>query len=161
MAAPLGELAYEALRLAFVPWQRERRLAKERERTRIARLSSSGLVATGFAHSLARRVDSGIAFWGSNGDGQAPPGGVDGEFVAVTAGAYHSLAIRRDGSIACWGENGFGQAPPDGVVGDFVAIAAGWRRSLALRRDGGIACLGFNSWGQAPPDGVTFMTQEL
>ena len=110
MAAPLGELAYEALRLAFVPWQRERRLAKERERTRIARLSS-GMNAAGLFHSLALRVDGSIAFWGSNCDGQAPPAGVDGEFVAVTAGAHHSLALQRDGSIACWGDNEYGQAP--------------------------------------------------
>ena len=158
----LGELAYEAIRLAFVPWQRERRLAKERERTRIARLSSR-LIAADFLHSLALRVDSGITCWGLNALGQAPPAGVDGDFVALTAGAYHSLAIRRDGSIACWGENGNDWAPPDGVAGDFVAIAAGGTHSIALRRDGSIACWGYNANGQAPPGGVAgpFMLQDL
>ncbi|GHP03333.1 hypothetical protein PPROV_000208800 [Pycnococcus provasolii] len=34
----LGELAYEALRLAFIPWQRERRVAKERSALAEARL---------------------------------------------------------------------------------------------------------------------------
>ncbi|XRB02263.1 hypothetical protein NFJ02_14g16170 [Pycnococcus provasolii] len=38
-------------------------------------------------------------------DGQAPPDGVDGDFVAIAAGDAHSLALRRDGSIACWGDN--------------------------------------------------------
>ncbi|XRB17901.1 hypothetical protein RI054_16g77460 [Pseudoscourfieldia marina] len=84
----------------------------------------------------------------------APPNGVDGEFVAVAAGGYHSLALRSDGTIACWGHNGDGQAPPDGVAGDFVAIAAGSTHSLAIRRDGSIACWGANDDGQVPPDGV-------
>ncbi|XRB07697.1 hypothetical protein NFJ02_32g82480 [Pycnococcus provasolii] len=89
-----------------------------------------------------------------NASGQAPPNGVDGEFVAVAAGGYHSLALRSDGTIACWGHNGDGQAPPDGVAGDFVAIAAGSTHSLAIRRDGTIACWGANDDGQVPPDGV-------
>ena len=113
-----GELAYEAIRLAFIPWQRERRIAKEQERIRLARLSSR-VIAAGYWHSIALRGDGGIACWGSNGDGQAPPAGVEGDFVAIAAGGYHSLALRRDGRIACLGLNADGQAPPGGVDGPF------------------------------------------
>ena len=114
-----GELAYEALRLAFIPWQRERRVAKEQERIRIARFSSK-VFAAGSAHSLALRTDGRIACWGHNDDGQAPPAGVDGDFVAIAAGYHHSIALRRDGSIACWGYNANGEAPPGGVAGPFM-----------------------------------------
>ena len=54
-----------------------------------------------------------------NNHGQAPPDGVDGDFVAIAAGEGHSLALRRDGSVACWGDSTYGQAPPAGVVGPF------------------------------------------
>ena len=107
------------MRLGFFPWQRERRLAKERERENIARLSSR-VLAAGTFHSLALRRDSSIACLGHNGYGQAPPAGVPGDFVAIAAGYNHSLALRRDGSVACWGNNGYRQAPPEGVAGPFV-----------------------------------------
>ena len=162
---PLGELAYEAIRLAFVPWQRERRIAKERERVRIARFSSR-VISAGSRHSLALRSNGNVACWGCNDWGEAPPDGVDGDFVAIAAGYFHSVALRRDGTIACWGYNNEGQAPPDGVDGDFVAIAAGHNHSLALRRDGRIACWGDNDDGQAPADvaelnATPFMTNIL
>ena len=115
---PCGELAYEALRLAFIPWQRERRVAKEQERIRLARFSSR-VIAGGDHHSFALRRDGRIACWGNNGFGRAPPEGVDGDFVAIAAGGRHSLALRRDGGIACWGNNDYGEAPPDGVTGPF------------------------------------------
>ena len=94
------------------------------------------------------------ACWGNNEHGQAPPDGIDGDFVAIAAGAVHSLALGSDGSVACWGDNTYDQAPPDGLDGDFVEIAAGNVHSLALRRDGSIACWGYNYSGQAPPEGV-------
>ena len=77
-----GELAYEAIRLAFIPWQRERRIAKEQERIRLARFSSRVLSA-GSAHSLALRREGGSACWGNNFYGQAPPDGVTGPFGHV------------------------------------------------------------------------------
>ena len=150
-------LAYDALRV-FVNWQRERRLHKVRERKQAARTSNELLAAGGVfngGQSLAIRVDGSIACWGANGDGQAPPDGVPGNFVAIAAGALHSLALRVDGSIACWGYNGDGRAPPAGVQGDFVAIAAGGAHSLALRADGSVACWGGNNSGQAPPASVS------
>ena len=145
----LGEVAYDALRLAFIPWQRERRITKERERVKAARLSTR-ILSAGGRHSLALRVNAGVACWGSNDNGRAPPDGVDGDFVAIAAGARHSLALQSDGSVACWGDNT--QWPV--VPGDFVAIAAGGGHSLALRSDGNVACWGYNHHGQAPPEGV-------
>ena len=84
----------------------------------VARFSSRVLIAGTF-YSLALRIDGGIACWGHNGYGQAPPDGVDGDFVAIAAGQYHSLALRRDGGVTCWGRNMYGQAPPNGVAGPF------------------------------------------
>merc|ERR1712216_258820 len=163
--------AYEALRLAVFPWMRERRKMRRSARARtLSKMIAMGGLINIFPHnnySLAVRRDGSIACWGSNNHGKAPPGGVDGDFVAVSAGWSHSLALRRDGTIACWGDNTSGQAPPEGVDGDFVAVAAGEYHSLALRRDGTIACWGFEDdddddddygyydyYNQAPPDGV-------
>ena len=86
-----GELAYEALSLAFRRWWLV--------------CAVRGVVGL-LAHT------------------QAPPGGIDGDFVATAAGSHHSLALRRDGGIACWGRNIHGQAPPEGVDGDFIAVAS-------------------------------------
>merc|ERR1712216_717325 len=164
--------AYEALRLAVFPWMRERRKMRRSARARtLSKMIAMGGLINIFPHnnySLAVRRDGSIACWGSNNHGKAPPGGVDGDFVAVAAGEYHSLALRRDGTIACWGfedddddddygyyDDYYNQAPPDGVEGEFVAIDVGAFHSLALRRDGSVACWGSNGHGEAPPDGVT------
>ena len=197
-------LAYDALRLVFFPWQRERRIARECERTRIARMprtfaagwlysvairrdgttelwgniadmirnipirsyndccvndgdlkfAAIERVAASATHLLQLRRNGSVVCWGVNDEGQAPPEGVEGDFVMIAAGGAHSMALRRDGSgIACWGYNEDGQAPPEGVEGDFVAIDAGTAHSLALRRDGTIEGWGWNLFGQAPPDG--------
>ena len=73
-------LAYESFRVVFIPWQRERRLAKEQERIRMARLSST-VITAGVFHSLALRRDGSIACWGRNDYRQAPPAGVLGPFA--------------------------------------------------------------------------------
>ena len=110
--------AYEALRLCFFPWQRERRLGKVRERAQEAARHSRPL-SSRYWHSLLLRRNGSVACWGDNGEGQAPPDGVDGDFVAIAAGWMYSIALRPDGSVACWGWNNDGQAPPDGVAGPF------------------------------------------
>ena len=140
----------------LVAVHRPRRIETVKERYELRkRMSRANVnIAAGNRHSMAVRQDGRIACWGRYDDGQAPPGGVDGDFVAVAAGDNHSLVLRQDGSVACWGYNDWGQAPPAGVDGDFVAVAAGYNHSLVLRRDGSIACLGSNRQGQAPPDGV-------
>ena len=97
-------LAYSMMRV-FVNWQRERRLHKVRERKQAARTSNELLAAGGGGvfnggQSLAIRVDGSIACWGVNGNGQAPPDGVPGNFVAIAAGARHSLVKYTDGITA-------------------------------------------------------------
>ena len=87
------------------------------QRARTARRNA--MLGGGASHSLALRGDGRISCWGNNIHDQAPPAGVDGDFVAIAAGHYHSLALRRDGGIECWGYNNFGQAPPAGVAGPF------------------------------------------
>ena len=66
-----ASLAYEALRLVWFPWQRERRREREQERIRIAR-SCNRTLAWGLYHSLAIRPDGSIACWGDNDNGEAP-----------------------------------------------------------------------------------------
>ena len=150
----------------LVAVHRPRRIAIVKERNEIRkRMSRANVnIAAGMFHSLALRQDGRIACWGDNDFGPAPPGGVDGDFVAIAAGTAHSLALRRDGSVACWGSNLSGEAPPDGVDGDFVAIAAGLDHSLAIRRDGSIACWGYDDYGEALADvaelnATPFMTE--
>eukprot|EP00237_Pycnococcus_provasolii_P013948 CAMPEP_0205950136 /NCGR_PEP_ID=MMETSP1459-20131121/2100_1 /ASSEMBLY_ACC=CAM_ASM_001120 /TAXON_ID=41880 /ORGANISM="Pycnococcus provasolii, Strain RCC931" /LENGTH=131 /DNA_ID=CAMNT_0053321765 /DNA_START=1 /DNA_END=393 /DNA_ORIENTATION=+ len=113
-------IAYRVMRTVWVPWQRKRRLVREQERTLATRRSAC--LDAGFRHTAVLRHDGGVACWGLNDEGQAPPDGVEGDFVAIAAGSLHSLALRRDGNVACWGSNDNGLAPPDGVDGDFVAI---------------------------------------
>ena len=108
----------------LVAVHRPRRIATVKERNELRkRMSRANVnIAAGYQHSMAVRQDGRIAYWGRNDEGQAPPGGVDGDFVAIAAGFRHSLALRRDGSVACWGNNDKGQAPPEGVRGPFVVI---------------------------------------
>ena len=117
MSAP-HEVAYDALRTVWYPWQRERRINLEMQRARTARRNA--MLGGGWDFSLALRRDGRVACWGSNDSSEAPPGGVDGDFVAIAAGWHHSLALRRDGRIACLGYNSWGQAPPEGVTGPFM-----------------------------------------
>ena len=99
----------------LVAVHRPRRIAIVKERNELRkRMSRANVnIAAGMFHSLALRQDGRIACWGRNDEGQAPPGGVDGDFVAIAAGEVHSLALRRDGNIACWGYNDNGEAPAD------------------------------------------------
>ena len=108
----------------LVAVHRPRRIETVKERYELRkRMSRANVnIAAGNRHSMAVRQDGRIAYWGRNDEGQAPPGGVDGDFVAIAAGFRHSLALRRDGSVACWGNNDKGQAPPEGVRGPFVVI---------------------------------------
>ena len=96
----------------LVTVHRPRRIAAVQER-RIRRARANAVISAGYRHSLALRDDGSIVCWGDNTFDQAPPAGVEGDFVAVAAGRVHSLALRADGSVACWGANGDGQAPTD------------------------------------------------
>ena len=96
----------------LVTVHRPRRLAAVQER-RIRRARANALISAGHSHSLALRADGSVACWGDNEFDQAPPAGVEGDFIAVAAGNGYSLAVRADGSVACWGSNRTGQAPTD------------------------------------------------
>ena len=118
------DAAIDVWREWLVVVHKPRRLAIVEERDELRKATSRANVnlAAGGYFSLALRVGGNVACWGDNGHGQAPPEGMQGDFVAIAAGLNHALALRRDGSIACWGDNGHGQAPPEGMQGDIVAI---------------------------------------
>ncbi|XRB03270.1 hypothetical protein NFJ02_17g26240 [Pycnococcus provasolii] len=82
-------LAYKVMRTVWVPWQRERRLVREQERVLATRRSA--WLDAGFQHAVVLRCDGGVACWGSNAYTQAPPDGVDGDFVATTASSGFTL----------------------------------------------------------------------
>ena len=128
-----------------------RRLQKRHEQNKqAARLNV--MLACGNDHSLLIQKNGSIACTGCNADEEAPPEGVPGDFVAVSAGECFSMALRRDGSIAWWGDNGLWRWDDmrylQSYLGydqgsDFVAIAAGHRHALAIRSGGSIVCWGF------------------
>ena len=60
-------IAYKVMRTVWVPWQRERRLVREQATRRSAWLDA------GFRHAAVLRRDGGVACWGNNEFGQAPP----------------------------------------------------------------------------------------
>ena len=106
----LRDAAIAVWRDWLVVVHKPRRLAIVEQLRKTTSRANANLGA-GYAHTLALQCNGNIACWGVNHNGQAPPDGIQGDFVAIAAGANHSLAIRRDGSIACWGDNEDGQAP--------------------------------------------------
>lgn len=127
-------------------------------------------VATGLAHTCARRANGRVACWGFNSNGQLGDGTLTDrdvptevagltDAVAITAGALFTCALRADGRASCWGYNGDGQlgdgtytdrATPAAVVSglsDAVAIDAGGGHACAVRGDGTVACWGDNREG--------------
>ena len=109
-ADKLRDDAIDVWRQWLVVVHKPRRIEKIKV-LRISMARANANLAAGGDHSLALRRNRSIAGWGRNDDGQAPPDGIPGDFVAIAAGEFHSLALRRDGSIACWGDNEYGQAP--------------------------------------------------
>ena len=71
-------LAYKVMRTVWVPWQRERRQARQKRQIQATRRSA--WLDAGFRHTAVLRHDGGVACWGLNDEGQAPPAGLDGPF---------------------------------------------------------------------------------
>jgi hypothetical protein len=97
-------------------------------------------IATGGAHTVARRSDGSVVAWGDNGFGQCnvpalPPGLF---YVDVAAGERHTLARRSDGSVVAWGRNLYGESNVPALAPGLCLqqIAAGYNNSVALLRNG-------------------------
>lgn len=140
--------------------QTRQQLREKRKRAQVnAKLCAWGYGTYG--HVLFIRQDGSVACFGDNSAGEAPPEGLEGDFVKVSAGMKFSVALRRDGSIVFLGtgsyesercNTGATQNLHRIVVNDFIDIAAGQHHSLAIRRDGRIVCWGNNRWDQAPDE---------
>jgi len=85
-------------------------------------------LATGYAHTCARRASGAVACWGNNyggqlGDGtttdRSTPAAVSGltDAVELATGGFHTCARRASGAVACWGLNYSGQLG-DGTTTD-------------------------------------------
>jgi len=133
----------------------------------IARITQ---VASGDAHSIARRDDGAVFVWGANGAGQLGIGQAGGaaaapvqlglsNIIAVAAGGDSSYALRGDGVVFAWGNNVAGQLGlNDGSqrvapvqipnLSGVTAIAAGGQHVLAIRNNGTVFAWGNNLNGQ-------------
>jgi alpha-tubulin suppressor-like RCC1 family protein len=134
-------------------------------------------VAAGEAHSLARKSDSTLWAWGSNGSYRLGDGTTDPQqltpvqvvglssVTTMSAGKAHSAAVESDGTLHAWGEGGSGQLGngttsdsvlPGLVVGvtDAIAIVAAADHTLAVSSNGIVWTFGENGNGQLG-DGTT------
>jgi len=117
----------------------------ERARLKAARDAlPSGMVATGYKHTVARTEAGTVLAAGSNLSGQCNTKDWTG-IVAVAAGAYHTLGLRADGTVAATGMNAYGQCDV-GKWTDVAAIYAGAYNTVAVTRDGRILTAGYRSW---------------
>mmetsp|Transcript_2517 Transcript_2517/g.8952 ORF Transcript_2517/g.8952 Transcript_2517/m.8952 type:complete len:245 (+) Transcript_2517:1-735(+) len=129
-----------------------RRAAHSRWRSSVYAAMGPQCLSAGYNHVVSLRPNGSIQCMGANLDGQAPPGGIGGQYLAVSAGTHHSLAVRKgDLAVVCWGSDHHNQTPSGGVDGRFITVSAGSHHSLALREDGSVQCWGSNDCGQAPP----------
>lgn len=113
----------------------------------------------GDTHTLAVKVDGGVAGWGAGGPGTSGvpnygqatvPASATG-VVAIAAGYSHSLALKSDGVVLSWGDNGEAEASVPSNAINAVAISAGAYFSLALKGDGTVVGWGRNDFGQTDP----------
>jgi alpha-tubulin suppressor-like RCC1 family protein len=136
---------------------------------------TDGFALANFA--CARRSDSGVVCWGSNGLGQlgngtnaqsgtpVPVSGITNA-AEIKAGNGFACARLADATVKCWGDNSVGQLgnggganrnTPVSVSGlaDVAQVAVGAAHACARRNDGGsVVCWGANSSGQLG-DGTT------
>jgi alpha-tubulin suppressor-like RCC1 family protein len=137
--------------------------------------SLGGLAAaleTGWYHTCAIVVGSGVKCWGYNDDGQlgnnsqtnsSQPVSVAGlpskAFSSLAAGYFHTCALSASGGVWCWGGNNFGQLGDGSTTMRLKAVAvttltsgvleigAGYVHTCA-RLATGVKCWGSNEFGQ-------------
>jgi alpha-tubulin suppressor-like RCC1 family protein len=135
-------------------------------------------VATGTAHTCARRSDGSLWCWGDNSAGQLgdgstlsratpmPVAALGNSVLEVAAGDDHTCARRDDGTVSCWGDNQRGQVGDSSATRRLAPVAitalgttvrelsAGHVHTCARRGDGSLWCWGENGAGQLG-DGTT------
>jgi alpha-tubulin suppressor-like RCC1 family protein len=86
-------------------------------------LSKVVQIATGSAHTCARRASGGVECWGANQNGEVGDGTSVSRLSPVAviqltepaqdlaAGGQHTCALVASGAVHCWGDNGIGEAP--------------------------------------------------
>ncbi|MDP3448270.1 MAG: hypothetical protein Q8S22_09460 [Eubacteriales bacterium] len=117
----------------------------ERARLKAARNAlPSGIIATGYKHTVARTETGEVLATGSNLSGQCNTTNWS-DIVAVAAGAYHTVGLRADGSVAATGMNTNGQCNVSKWI-NVSAIYAGAYNTVAVTKDGKILSTGYQSW---------------
>jgi alpha-tubulin suppressor-like RCC1 family protein len=127
------------------------------------------MLAAGFAHSMALKIDGSLWVWGMNEHGQLGTGNTTDRTTpaklsltnvkAIAAGYHHSLALLNDGTVRAWGRNHNGQlgdgsttnrnqpVQVSGLTGVKAIVAAG-DHSYALKHDGTLWAWGRNGSGE-------------
>jgi alpha-tubulin suppressor-like RCC1 family protein len=97
----------------------------------VGNLSGVTQLSVGAAQVCARRSDSSVVCWGSNGSGELGDGTLNGAITPVVTGLpannastvsaggdqnrNHSCALAGDGTIYCWGSDYYGQLGVNGL----------------------------------------------
>ncbi len=104
----------------------------------------TGMIATGYKHTVARTESGTVLATGSNLSGQCNVSDWS-NIVAVAAGAYHTVALRSDGTVLATGMNTYGQCNV-GKWANVAKIYAGAYNTVGLTRDGKILNTGYRGW---------------
>ncbi len=136
----------------------------------VGALTTWRVVAAGYQHSLAVKVDGTLWSWGRNIYGGLGSGDVVSRsspfqvgalttWVSVSGGRYQSLGLKSDGTLWSWGQNNTGElglgdaanrsSPTQvGSLTAWTSVSAGADFTLALKSDGTLWSWGLNSSGQ-------------
>ncbi len=104
----------------------------------------SGIIATGYKHTVARKEDGSVLATGSNLSGQCNTKKWS-DIVSVAAGAYHTVGLRADGTVLACGMNTYGQCDVS-KWSNVAAIYAGAYNTVGVTKDGKILTAGYQTW---------------
>jgi len=104
----------------------------------------TGIIATGYKHTVARTDAGTVITAGSNLSGQCNTKDWT-DIVSVAAGAYHTVGLRADGTVIATGMNTYGQCDVSKWA-NVASIYAGAYNTVAITRDGQILSAGYQSW---------------